>query len=475
VAVFTPADERLRAEAFAAAWAADDDRALAALHNVDWAGSRAMRARIYARKGLLERVLAERGELDATVSPDAAERAEVSLIAAEMLADRGRRVEAVLALHAAGEAAPARDRRLHAQIRAATAAVELSSGNVREAAAAVAAGFALAETLGDDAASAYRLEPNHLCARLFELRSRLHALRFAYAAQLDDLCRAISSAKLVRNRDVWHESGLLASISTVVGSFPEASALRLLESASDDIRWNAHLGARECVVRVNLARAGMLFGSGDRIGSPAPRLGAPTLAARLALDADRLLFDAWPDADAYDRELDFVATLAESVTWGDVAGEEILGLPTVALALAPRDLARAEAIKIRYDRTLATLSREAAAFLEPRRVAFDDFVSAGIAKARGDGASARTLLDGCIAFWNAREMRAWAAVAMLERFELSGDDRDLDAARAFVADWPRSRFSARLRGALALATAEAPSRFPFVRPAFLARGAPTPE
>jgi hypothetical protein len=475
VAVLTTADERLRDEAFVAAWAADDDRALAALHNVDWPGSRAMRARIYARKGLLERVLAVRDEVEATVSADAAERVEVPLIAAEMLADRGRRVEAVLALHAAGEAAPARDRRLNAQIRVATAAVELSSGNVREAAAAVAAGFALTETLGDDALSAYRLETNHLCARLFELRSRLHALRFAYAAQLDDLCRAISSAKLVRHRDVWHESGLLASISTVVGSFPEASALRLLESASDDLRWNTHLGARECAVRVNLARAGMLYGLGDRIGLPAARLGAPTLAARLALDADRLLFDEWHDAEAYDRELDFAATLAESVAWGEVAGEEILGLATVALALAPRDLARAEAIKGRYDRTLATLSREAAAFLEPRRVAFDDFVSAGIAKARGDEKSARALLDGCIAFWNAREMRAWAAIAMLERFELSGDDRDLEAARAFVATWPRSRFSARLRASLAAATAEPSVRFSFVRPAFLARGAPTPE
>ncbi len=471
MAVFTPADERLRDEAFAAAWAADDDRALAALYNADWPGSRAMRARIYARKGLLERVLAERREAEATISLDAAECVELALIAAEMLAVRGRRVDAVLALHAAAEIANVRDRRLQAQIRIASAAVDLSSGDVRQAAAAVAAGFALTETLGDNAPNAYRLETNHLNARLFELRSRLHALRSAYAAQLDDLSRAISSAKLVRNRDVWHESGLLASISTVVGSFPERSARRLLEASIDDVRWNAHLGARESTVRVNLARADILFGAGDRIGAPAPRLGAPTLAARLALEADRLLFDVWHDAEAYERELDFVATLAESVAWGDVAGEEILGLATVSLALAPRDLARGEAIKARYDRALATLSREAAAFLEPRRVAFDDFVSAVIAKARGDVANARALLDGCIAFWNAREMRAWAAIAMLERFELSGDDHDLAAARAFIATWPRSRFSARLRASLGAANAVPAASFPFVRPTFRTQAA----
>jgi hypothetical protein len=342
---------------------------------------------------------------------------------------------------------------------------------VRQAAAAVAAGFALTETLGDHGESAFRLETNHLNARLFELRSRLHALRFGYAAQLDDLCRAISSAKLVRNRDVWHESGLLAGISAAVGSFPELSARRLLETASADLRWNAHLGARESTVRVNLARADMLFGFGDRIGAPAPSLGAATLPARLALDSDRLLFDEWHDAETYDRELHFVATLAESIEWGDVAGEEIFGLATVALALAPRDRARADAIKTRYDRALATLSREEAAFLEPRRVAFDDFVSAELAKARGDRESARALLDGCIAFWNARDLRAWTAIAMLERVELSGDDRDLSAARAFVAAWPRSPFSARLRASLAVATATPEASFPYVRTAFPARGA----
>jgi hypothetical protein len=475
VAVFSPADERLRDEAFAAAWAADDDRALAALHNADWPGSRAMRARIYARKGLLERVLAERREVEAARALDVPERVEVVLVAADMLGVRGRRVEAMLALHGAAEIANGRDRRLQAHIRIASASVDLNSGDVRQAAAAVAAGFALTETLGDHAASAYRLETNHLNARLFELRSRLHALRFAYAAQLDDLCRAISSAKLVRNRDVWHESGLLAGISTAVGSFPEPSARRLLETASADVRWNAHLAARESSVRVNLARADMLFGFGDRLGVQAPPLGAPTLAARLALDADRLLFDDWHDAEVYDRELHFVATLGESIEWGEVAGEEIFGLATVALALAPRDLARAEAMKARYDRTLATLSREAAAFLEPRRVAFDDFVSAELAKARGDRESARALLDGCIAFWNARDMRAMAAIAMLERFELSNDERDLAAARAFVAAWPRSPFSARLRASLAAATEAPTASFPFVRTAFLARSARTVE
>ncbi len=471
MAVFTSADERLRDEAFAAAWAADDDRSLAALHNADWPGSRAMRARVYARKGLLERVLAERRDAEAAVALDVAERVEVVLIAGEMLGVRGRRVDAVLALHGATQIANGRDRRLQAQIRIASASVDLSSGDVRQAAAAVAAGFALTETLGDDATTAYRLEANHLNARLFDLRSRLHALRFEYVAQLDDLCRAISSAKLVRNRDVWHESGLLAGISAAVGSFPEPSARRLLETASADLRWNAHLAARESTVRVNLARADMLFGFGDRIGAPAPSLGAPTLAARLALDADRLLFDAWHDAEVYDRELHFVATLAESVEWGDVAGDEIFGLATVALALAPRDLARADAIKARYDRALATLSREAAAFLEPRRVAFDDLVSAGLAKARGDDVSARALLDGCIAFWNARDMRAWGAIAMLERFELSCDERDLAPARAFAAAWPRSPFSARLRASLAAATAAPQAGFPYVRTAFPARGA----
>jgi len=64
---------------------------------------------------------------------------------------------------------------------------------------------------------------------------------------------------------------------------------------------------------------------------------------------------------------------------------------------------------------------------------------------------------------------------MLERFELSGDEHDLAAARAFVATWPRSDFSARLRASLAAASAVPPARFPYVRPTFLARGARTAE
>jgi hypothetical protein len=68
-------------------------------------------------------------------------------------------------------------------------------------------------------------------------------------------------------------------------------------------------------------------------------------------------------------------------------------------------------------------------------------------------------------------LRAWTAIAMLERVELSGDDRDLSAARAFVAAWPRSPFSARLRASLAVATATPEASFPYVRTAFPARGA----
>ena len=458
-----PSDERFRTEAFDAVWAADHDRALAALHNAPWTGSSVMRARIFSRKGLLERTLAEYAHA-ATHHGDVLERAELAMIAAALLGAAGRRVEAILALHEAETIVhESRDRSLVAQYRVAVADVELSSGNTREARAAVAAAFELTEGLTDvPTGREYRLEVNHLRSRLFALRAQLHALANDDVAQLDDLCRAIATAKLVRRRDFWQEASQLASISSVIGMSPQASARRLFATTSADVRWNAHLAAHETVVRFNLARAEMLFGRTEGLWS-LPMRGAPSLATRLALDADRLLLDVWDDRGSYARELDFASSLAESVDWGNVTGEEIMGLATLALLLAPYDLRRSHAVKALYDLMLTKLSREARSFLEPRRVAFDDFTAGCIAKAGGDAVRARELLDGCVAFWSARGMDPWCTIASLERFSLSRDPDDVAPARRFVHDRPRSRFSARLRAALAATSDDAGAPFPYLR------------
>jgi hypothetical protein len=456
-------DERFRADAFGAAWAADHDRALASLHNAPWLGSNVMRARVYGQKGLLDRALVELRRASELRS-DREETAELAMIAATLLGARGRRVEAILALHEAeilvDELA---DRALQAQYRLAVAQVELSNGNTSDARAALDAALDLTETLVDGAQLRdYRLEVNHIRARLFELRAQILALDYDYAAQLDDLCRAIATAKLVRHRDLWHEAGLLASISSVIGTFPKRSARLLLASASADVRWNSHLDSREMAIRFNIARSEMLFGAGDDLAAFSGR-GAPSLAARLALDTDRLFFDEWRDPQQYERELDFASSLAENVEWNNVTGEEILGLVTLALLLAPYDLTRALAIKSLYDLMLTKLSREAQGFLEPRRVAFDDFASACLAKAQGDTATARETLDDCIAFWSARGMDPWWAIASLERFPISQDPADLEPARRFIDVHPRSRFSARLATTLAIAGREPRRSFPYLR------------
>jgi hypothetical protein len=215
-------------------------------------------------------------------------------------------------------------------------------------------------------------------------------------------------------------------------------------------------------VRRNVARADMLFGAGDAPGG-LPGRGAPSLAARLSLDTDRLLFDEWPEAAQYERELDFAASLAESVEWNSVTGEEILGLAALALLLAPYDVTRALAVKSLYDLMLTKLSRDVHSFFEPRRVAFDDFVSACLAKAQGDAAAASDLLGCCIDFWADRGMDPWCAIASLERFPLSRRDADLDPARRFATAWPRSRFSARLRDALDIIARDAGRAFPYLR------------
>jgi hypothetical protein len=451
-------DRRFHMDAFAAAWAADHDRALASLHNASWPGSNVMRARVYARKGLLDRTIAEKDRaFDLRADPE--EMAELATIVAVMLGGRGSRVEAILALHAAELLVDdIGDRTLLAQYRLAVAQVELSSGNMADARAALE----LSDSYVDAAhLRDYRLETNHVRARIFELRAQLHALDFDYAAQLDDLCRAIATAKLVRHRDLWHEAGLLAGISTVIGTFPERSASLLLAASIADVRWTSHLDSRESTVRFNLARSNTLFGTGDDPRG-VPGRGAPSLAARLALDADRLLFDDWLDADHYRRDLDFASSLAESVDWENVTGEEILGLATLALLLAPYDLTQALAVKSLYDRMLCKLSREAQSFLEPRRVAFDDFVFACLAKALGDDVTALDVLDDCIAFWSARGMDPWCAVGALERFSISHDDADRAVARRFVAGRPRSRFSARLRRALVASETQS---FPYLRAA----------
>jgi hypothetical protein len=307
----------------------------------------------------------------------------------------------------------------------------------------------------------YRLEVNHVRARIFELRAQLHALDYDYAAQLDDLCRAIATAKLVRHRDFWHEAGLLAHIASVIGMFPQPSARRLLASSGSDVRWNPHLDARETVVRLNLARSDMLFGASEDIGLFSGR-GAPSLAARLGLDADRLLFGDWNDPSQYERELDFAASLAASVEWEGVTGEEILGLATLALLLTPHDVERALAVKGLYDLMLTKLSRDAQSFLEPRRVAFDDLVSACLAKAQADVRTSRELFDDCIAFWTARGMEPWCAIASLERYPLTRDPADLEPARRYAHERPRPRFSARLRAALEGIAREPERPFPYL-------------
>lgn len=463
-------DARLRSDAFDATWAAEDDRALASLHNATWPGSGVMRARIYARKGLLDRVLAEY-HLGRADRGAAAESAELALIAAMQLAAAGLRVEAILALHdAQTRIDAASDRALHVQYGLAVASVEISAGNVHEAHASVTAALERAETgVGFVPLADYRLEINHLRARLYELRGRLHALAHEDAAQFDDLCRANAVAKLVRRRDHWHEAVVLASISSLIGMSPQHSARRLFADTSAGVRWTSHLAAHESTVRLNVARSEMLFGRCDELGV-LDRRGAPSLAARLALDVDRLLLDVWDDARQYAGELELASSLAETVDWGDVAGDEIAGLAALALVLAPYDARRAQAVKDRYDRMLSNLSRETRSFLELRRVAFDDLVAASLAIARGDVGTGLGYLDDCVAFWTARGMDPWRTIAALERFALTHDGADLEPARRYVRDWPRSRFSSRLRVALEGVLDHPDKPFPYLR-AVVARAA----
>jgi hypothetical protein len=461
-----------QAQAFAAVWAADDDRALALLHNGPWPGSGALRARIYARKGLVERVLAEYREAT-TAGAEHDERADLATLAATVLAARGRRVEAILALHDADMLArqlPG-DTALAAQYRLALASVELSSGHAADARDALEETFAQCAATECRALPPHRLELDHIRARAFEMRAHLHARTYDYAAQLDDLRRAIATAKRARNRDRWHEAALLAGLSGLVGTFPEAPARLLFTSLHDATRWNSHLDEKRAIVRFNLARAGMFFDFGDMREAAAGR-SAPSLAARLAFDVERLLYDAWPDDAQYLRELEFASSLAGSIDWGDVRGEEILGLATLALLLVPYDLDRALAVKALYDATLPELSREAQSFFEPRRLAFDDLVAACIAKAAGDPARSLATLDDCVAFWTARGMSPWRAIAALERYPLTGDASDLEPARLFIRDHPRSRFSRRLRGALGAVSEPRLPEFPYLRAS--AAAAPSP-
>jgi tetratricopeptide (TPR) repeat protein len=453
----------LQAQAFAAVWAADDDRALALLHNGPWPGSGVLRARIYARKGLIERVLIEYRDASAAgVARE--ERADLATLAATVLAARGRRVEAILALHDADTLARqcAGDVALHAQYLLALGSVELSSGHIRDARDALDDALEHCAASEGSGVSPHRLELEHVRARALEMRAQLHALTYDYSAQLDDLRSAIAAARLARNRDRWHEAALLATVSGLVGTFPEAPARLLFTSMHGAMRWNSHLDEKRAIVRFNLARAAMLFDFGDPREATAGR-SAPSLAARLACDVERLLYDAWNDDAQYLRELEFASSLARTIDWEGVRGEEILGLATLALLLVPHDLDRALAVKALYDATLPELSREAQSFLEPRRIAFDDLVAACIAKAEGDAMRSLATLDDCVAFWTARGMSAWRAIAALERYPLSGDATDLEPARLFVREHPGSRFSRRLRSALAAVSQLSRPEFPYLR------------
>jgi hypothetical protein len=449
-------------EAFSAVWSADNDRALALLHNVDAPGCAAMRARVWFRVKRLERTIAEFERRDPSryVAPEATALACAAAFAHAILGNELQAQRALVAARAAARRSNDPLLRLHCGY--AGARVDYFLGNLaRSQRTLVDVSADAAAQTGVEARTPYQLELNHLRARIFELEGRHRAFAGDYAGQEDRLASALRAIERVRLRDRWFEANLLAGLADLLAAFPSHRSRQLVLSRSMQFAWTSHLDHAAQYVKRGLRNNRRLFGFDEPIEAIGGR-SAPSLASRLGERVDALLVDEWRDAGAFLEELRFAVSIALDVDWAATAEHEVTHLTRLAVLLTAVEPSLSQKMCARYQTRIAQIPATSMILREPRRQAFETFREGCAAKACGDWPVASERLGRGRDFWRSRGLDWLASIAGIERFSMSREPADLEPAAAFLTAFPNTSFSRRLARSLELAGRCEPGAFAYL-------------
>jgi len=434
-------------EAVAAVWNADNDRALALLHNVDAPGCAAMRARIWFRVKRYDRVTGEHDRRDA-MAYCAQEASALACAAAYAHAAVGDERRAQRALGGARDAsARSRDPLLRIEHAYASARVDFVTGNFDRSSHTLADATELAQACGRvEARAPYQLELNHLRARMHELEGRHRGLAGDYAGEEECYVTALLAVELVERRDRWFEANLLAKLADALATYPAHRSRQYVLSRSIPFAWNAHLDHAASLVKRGLRNNQRLFGFDEHVETFGGRT-APSLGARLGERVDALLLDEWQSSSKFFGELRFAISIALDIDWISATHSDAVHLARLAMLVAPYEPELAKKLAGRYASRLGEFVCPGTV-PEPRRETFETFLEGCLAKAFGNGASAAERLQHARDSWLARKCGWMAAIAGIERHALSGDENDLACAADFLQAYPKTTFARRLSCAL---------------------------
>jgi hypothetical protein len=326
------------------------------------------------------------------------------------------------------------------------------TGDVPRSRHAIAMLAASADTLPHvEPRTPYQWELSHLRARILQHHGRHCELENDRFAAERCYVTALRAAEGARNRDRYLEGQLLALLATVIAETP-ADESRAYVVARSSVSWSSHLDQCTTFVRHALVNNHRLFGSRAPVELRTTR-GAPSLAARLDDRVNALLLEDWPDPANFYAECRFAISLALDIDWSRTAEHDVLALARLSAVLAPFERTFAQTIAQTYDARLGQLSPNCATRRNPHRPAHEMLRDAALAKAGGEFEEAATILGRVAKESHERGVPWRAAIAGLERFAVTRDDRDLATARVFANAYPTSSFSRRLRRSLTAAVA----------------------
>jgi tetratricopeptide (TPR) repeat protein len=447
-------------EAYEAFWKADFHRALALLHNVTSPGAAATRARSLIRLGRFDRAALEYERSDLS-RIDPHEATLLAIVAAEARASLSDNTGAEEALGKAFDIAKRNSSRLLHAFSAQTASVlAFYSGNVGLSRQMLEKSLQLSLRLkeGGVPEQPYEVTYSTLRLRQLNLLSWHAAFRGDHQDQEAQLLNAATlAASESRNRDRYLETQLLMNVAIIVGMRPFECGRQHLAARLQSFPWSLHTSVAEIKIRCALMNNSRLFHSGreDEITS---LKSAPSLAARFAERADTLLFGNWIVAQDFLKELRYCVSVALDVDWTN-PGAETPHLLSLAALVAPFDVELARKAQTMFEAAFKNLPRTLLGRHCVGRQG-EQLSQACIDKASVSYGSAADQ------FRKAREAAKsdWplTAIAGIESYTISRCSSDLDAAHRFIARFPGSSFSRRLKRALHNIDQAAPGDFPYL-------------
>jgi hypothetical protein len=437
-------------------------RALALLHNVEAPGCALMRARAWFRLGRHDRAAAECTRRDPSCY-DAHEAIQLLELLAASLADQNEIARAYDILEAAKQLAACSGNPLlaaHAAKSEAIVAFVAEDFPGSRAALAYAlealAGLAYVKPQKD-----YHVEPIVLRAKLHDLEGWHHALRGDLAAQEECLLASVAGAADPRNPDRITEGRLLSNLASYVYRRPSLPGHAYLLARAATFPWSAHTDVVETRIRCALENSHRLFGYGQGPANIGGR-SAPSLSLRLTDCVTALLLDTWQSRERFIEECRFSVSMAFEINAAENSGTEVLDILQLACTIAPFDVTLARRVRDMFAARRAAVSKFHLVMHAPSVAAQLHFADGCIAKAGGNLREAMEQFGASLESAPVGYGDYLGAIVGLERYSVTRRQPDLSRARAFVATFPKSAFTARLREALAGAEYCGPGDFPYL-------------